>query len=198
MKKILQNIFDIVKIIVIYVYYNNKKGTIMNNNTYDKNPFILQNGIEILTKDKRRTVARGEKFESPEGQRYENVIHSIQEVDKEKFVKLFISKIRVLFDLSLTGNKLFYIFLFSISDAIGKDQIYMNFETAKDIASQCDFNLSDPVFYREIKELIYKQVIAPSKSKYIYYINPAVVFNGDRARFIEEIKIKNGDKNAKK
>ncbi|WP_210494308.1 replication/maintenance protein RepL [Pantoea ananatis] len=170
----------------------------MNNNTYDKNPFILQNGIEILTKDKRRTVARGEKFESPEGQRYESVINSIQEVDKEKFVKLFISKIRVIFDLSLTGNKLFYIFLFSISDAIGKDQVYMNFETAKDIANQRDFNLSNPVFYRGIKELIEKQIIAPSKSKYIYYINPAVVFNGDRARFIEEIKIKNGDKNAKK
>lgn len=135
MKKTLRNIFDISKSIVIYVYYNNKKGTVMNNNTYDKNPFILQNGIAIETKDKRRTIARGEKFESPDGDRYERVIHSIQEVDKEKFVKLFISKIRVLFDLSLTGNKLFYIFLFSISDAIGKDQIYMNFETAKSIAS---------------------------------------------------------------
>ncbi|MBN1086262.1 hypothetical protein JNO12_17155 [Erwinia aphidicola] len=79
----------------------------MNNNTYDKNPFILQNGITIVTKDKRRTIARGEKLESPDGVRYEIVIHSIQEEDKEKFVKLFISKIRVLFDLSLTGNKLF-------------------------------------------------------------------------------------------
>ena len=157
----------------------------------------MQNGIAIETKDKRRTIARGEKFESPNGDRYERVIHSIQEVDKEKFVKIFISKIRVLFDLSLTGNKLFYIFLFSISDAIGKDQIYMNFETAKSIARECDFNLSNPVFYRGIKELIEKQIIAHSKSKYIYYINPAVVFNGDRAKFIEEIKIKKGDKNAK-
>lgn len=162
----------------------------MSNYTYDKNPFVLQNGIEIETKDKKRTIARGEKFESPEGDRYERVIHFIQEVDKEKFVKLFISKIRVIFDLSLTGNKLFYIFLFSISDAIGKDQVYMNFETARDTASQCDFKLSNPVFYRGIKELIDKKIIAPSKSKYIYYINPAVVFNGDRARFIEEIKIK--------
>jgi len=146
MKKILQDIFDNLKNIVIYGFYNNTKGNIMNNNAYEKNPFILQNGIEIEKKDKRRTIARGEKFESPKGERYERVIHSIQEVDKEKFVKLFISKIRVLFDLSLTGNKLFYIFLFSISDAIGKDQVYMNFETAKDIASQCNFNLSNPVF----------------------------------------------------
>ncbi len=45
MKKILQNIFDNLKNIVIYGYYNNKKGNIMNNNAYDKNPFILQNGI---------------------------------------------------------------------------------------------------------------------------------------------------------
>jgi len=171
-----------------------RKGRIMSKDTYDKNPFLFQDGIEIETKEKRRTVARGEKFKTPNGDRYEQVIHSVQEVDKEKFVKLFISKIRVLFDLSLTGNKLFYIFLFSISDSIGKDQVYMNFETARDIAQQCDFNLSNPVFYRGIKELIAKKIIAPSKSKYIYYINPAVVFNGDRAKFIEEIKIKQNKK----
>ncbi|EPI9236239.1 hypothetical protein ACTD34_004674, partial [Yersinia enterocolitica] len=66
----------------------------------------------------------------------------------------------------------------------------MNFEKAKDIAAQCDFNLSNPVYYRGIKELIDKKIIAQSKSKYIYYINPAVLFNGDRAKFIEEIRVK--------
>lgn len=67
MKKILQNIFDNFKNIVIYGYYNNKKGNKMNNNAYDKNPFILQNGIEIETRDKRRTIARGENLNHPMG-----------------------------------------------------------------------------------------------------------------------------------
>ena len=54
----------------------------MKNNNHDKNPFILQKGIKIEKKDKRRTIAGGEKFKSPEEERYEGVIHSIKEVDK--------------------------------------------------------------------------------------------------------------------
>ncbi|CNE74806.1 replication/maintenance protein RepL [Yersinia enterocolitica] len=158
--------------------------------TFNQNPFIFEDDIEIETRGRKRTVARGEKFQTSEGDKYEKVIHSIQEVDKAKFVKIFISRVRVLFDLTLTGNKLFYIFMFVMSDVIGKDEVYMNFEKAKDIAAQCDFNLSNPVYYRGIKELIDKKIIAQSKSKYIYYINPAVLFNGDRAKFIEEIRVK--------
>lgn len=159
----------------------------MSESISNENPFL--NDIEIETKDKRRTIIRGEQFLT-NGERREEAIHSIQEVDKEKFVKIFISKIRILFDLSLTGNKLFYIFLYSISDTVGKDRVYMNYETAVKIAEKCDFNLSNPVFYRGMNELIEKRIIAKSKSKYIYYINPRVIFNGDRAKFVEELRVK--------
>ncbi|MBL1506096.1 hypothetical protein ELC70_28465, partial [Klebsiella pneumoniae] len=41
--------------------------------------------------------------------------------------------------------------------------------------------------YRGIKELIEKRIIAKTNEKNWYFINPAIVFNGDRARFVSEI-----------
>jgi hypothetical protein len=49
------------------------------------------------------------------------------------------------------------------------------------------FVLSESIFYRGIKELIEKRIIAKTNEKNWYFINPAIVFNGDRARFVSEI-----------
>lgn len=49
------------------------------------------------------------------------------------------------------------------------------------------FILSESIFYRGIKELIEKRIIAKTNEKNWYFINPAIVFNGDRARFVSEI-----------
>ncbi|MBP1039273.1 hypothetical protein J8631_27420, partial [Serratia fonticola] len=46
------------------------------------------------------------------------------------------------------------------------------------------------VYYRAMDELQNKRIIAKSSNKFIYYINPNILFNGDRARFIKEIKIR--------
>ncbi|UNE80230.1 hypothetical protein IMY97_22775 [Pectobacterium versatile] len=49
------------------------------------------------------------------------------------------------------------------------------------------FVLSESIFYRGVKELIEKRIIAKTNEKNWYFINPAIVFNGDRARFVSEI-----------
>ena len=49
------------------------------------------------------------------------------------------------------------------------------------------FVLSESIVYRGIKELIEKRIIAKTNEKNWYFINPAIVFNGDRARFVSEI-----------
>ncbi|WGL26581.1 hypothetical protein OWC53_14505 [Pectobacterium brasiliense] len=47
--------------------------------------------------------------------------------------------------------------------------------------------MSESIFYRGIKELIEKRIIAKINEKNWYFINLAIVFNGDRARFVSEI-----------
>ncbi|MGS4726883.1 hypothetical protein ACKURA_06780, partial [Citrobacter farmeri] len=61
---------------------------------------------------------------------------------------------------------------------IGGDEIYLNFETAKEEAEKYDYTISKAVYYRGLKELLEKKMIAKSVKKYIFYINPAIVFNG--------------------
>ncbi|EFB2109669.1 hypothetical protein FIL73_24680, partial [Escherichia coli] len=139
---------------------------------------------------KNLTVSRGtELFEKKNtGKSYfANIVHT-QEVDKEEFIKLYTSQIKAYFDLTKTAYKVFFIFLRIYQDAIGKDHFYLSCKKAMSLAEKIDhFVLSESIFYRGIKELIEKRIIAKTNEKNWYFINPAIVFNGDRARFVSEI-----------
>ncbi|HBI3679311.1 TPA: hypothetical protein K3938_005269, partial [Escherichia coli] len=142
------------------------------------------------TRKKNLTVSRGtELFEKKNtGKSYfANIVHT-QEVDKEEFIKLYTSQIKAYFDLTKTAYKVFFIFLRIYQDAIGKDHFYLSCKKAMSLAEKIDhFVLSESIFYRGIKELIEKRIIAKTNEKNWYFINPAIVFNGDRARFVSEI-----------
>ncbi|EAO8179847.1 hypothetical protein AHV57_02980 [Salmonella enterica] len=154
------------------------------------NPFCFETELKIETRKKNLTVSRGtELFEKKNtGKSYfANIVHT-QEVDKEEFIKLYTSQIKAYFDLTKTAYKVFFIFLRIYQDAIGKDHFYLSCKKAMSLAEKIDhFVLSESIFYRGIKELIEKRIIAKTNEKNWYFINPAIVFNGDRARFVSEI-----------
>lgn len=154
------------------------------------NPFCFETELKIETRKKNLTVSRGtELFEKENtGKSYfANIVHT-QEVDKEEFIKLYTSQIKAYFDLTKTAYKVFFIFLRIYQDAIGKDHFYLSCKKAMSLAEKIDhFVLSESIFYRGIKELIEKRIIAKTNEKNWYFINPAIVFNGDRARFVSEI-----------
>lgn len=154
------------------------------------NPFCFETELKIETRKKNLTISRGtELFEKKNtGKSYfANIVHT-QEVDKEEFIKLYTSQIKAYFDLTKTAYKVFFIFLRIYQDAIGKDHFYLSCKKAMSLAEKIDhFVLSESIFYRGIKELIEKRIIAKTNEKNWYFINPAIVFNGDRARFVSEI-----------
>ena len=154
------------------------------------NPFCFETELKIETRKKNLTVSRGtELFEKKNtGKSYfANIVHT-QEVDKEEFIKLYTSQIKAYFDLTKTAYKVFFIFLRIYQDAIGKDHFYLSCKKAMSLAEKIDhFVLSESIFYRGIKELIEKRIIAKTNENNWYFINPAIVFNGDRARFVSEI-----------
>ena len=49
---------------------------------------------------------------------------------------------------------------------------------------------SSATYYRVIEELIAKGFIAPSENTHLFFFNPAIFFNGDRVRFVTEIRRK--------
>ncbi|WPD76558.1 hypothetical protein OGM23_04130 [Dickeya fangzhongdai] len=154
------------------------------------NPFCFKTEIKIETRKRNLTVSRGtELIERKDTSKtyFANIVHT-QEVDKEEFIKLYTSQIKAYFDLTKTAYKVFFIFLRIYQDAIGKDHFYLSCKKAMSLAEKIDhFILSESIFYRGIKELIEKCIIAKTNEKNWYFINPAIVFNGDRARFVSEI-----------
>ncbi|CAG75808.1 putative plasmid replication protein [Pectobacterium atrosepticum SCRI1043] len=154
------------------------------------NPFCFETELKIETRKRNLTVSRGtELIERKDTSKtyFANIVHT-QEVDKEEFIKLYTSQIKAYFDLTKTAYKVFFIFLRIYQDAIGKDHFYLSCKKAMSLAEKIDhFALSESIFYRGIKELIEKRIIAKTNEKNWYFINPAIVFNGDRARFVSEI-----------
>ena len=154
------------------------------------NPFCFETELKIETRKRNLTVSRGtELIERKDTSKtyFSNIVHT-QEVDKEEFIKLYTSQIKAYFDLTKTAYKVFFIFLRIYQDAIGKDHFYLSCKKAMSLAEKIDhFALSESIFYRGIKELIEKRIISKTNEKNWYFINPAIVFNGDRARFVSEI-----------
>lgn len=158
---------------------------------YKMNPFVFEKELKIETKTRNLTVRKGtelvSKDNSDESESYLTNIIQRKEVDKEEFIKLFTSQIKVYFDLTKTAYKIFLIVLSLYQKEIGKDYVLLTCKKAQNIAKTLDFELSSPIFYRGIKELIEKKIIAKSVDKIVFYINPAIFFNGDRARFVTEV-----------
>ena len=158
---------------------------------YKMNPFVFDKELKIETKTRNLTVRKGtelvNKDNADESESYFSNIVQKKEVDKEEFIKLFTSQIKVYFDLTKTAHKIFLIILALYQKEIGKDYVLLTCKKAQNIAKTLDFELSSPIFYRGIKELIEKKIIAKSVDKIVFYINPAIFFNGDRARFVTEV-----------
>jgi hypothetical protein len=71
------------------------------------------------------------------------------------------------------------------------DQVYLTEkqlgETLKNHGLKAPSSAS---YYRALEELITKGFVAPSTNPPLFFINPAIFFNGDRVRFVTEIRRK--------
>jgi len=131
---------------------------------YKMNPFVFDKELKIETKTRNLTVRKGtelvNKDTSDESESYFSNIVQKKEVDKEEFIKLFTSQIKVYFDLTKTAHKIFLIILSLYQKEIGKDYVLLTCKKAQNVAKTLDFELSSPIFYRGIKELVEKKIIA--------------------------------------
>ena len=154
---------------------------------YKSNPF-LESGIIKMDKGKSTVIAGSTKnilvdSESGEVQGV-TILHKYKEVDKTQFVKLFVNEVSALFDLSKTGLKTFGYILTSLRP--NDDIIYIYLP---DLLKYAEWGSTVPA-YRGLGELIANKIIAPSVKPNMWYINPNIVFNGDRVLFVKEYRLK--------
>ena len=159
---------------------------------YKENPFL--DVQKIQSKKKQIVVGSSKAIVDPATGEIEGELSHIatyREVDDEEFVKFYTANIALTFDLSSAGNKVFQ-FLMRVMQvsAIKRDQVYLSTEIVDDFVEAHNVKLSHTTYYRGIKELTEKKVVARSTKANIFFVNPHLVFNGDRYAFTQAVRRK--------
>lgn len=114
-------------------------------------------------------------------------------VDSERFVKLFVAQLDVFFDLKPGSIKLMTALIDELSQARYQngDQIYLNYNRVVEYFERKGAKApAKGTFFNAMSELTEKGFVAPSVDTNLWFINPAIFFNGDRVRFVTELRRK--------
>ena len=98
------------------------------------------------------------------------------EVDEEKFTKFYLSGFQAFYDLKPSSIKVFGFILNLLKPNRDDFDFY-----AEDCINH--YKLSRKTIERALTELLNNGVIARGRNEYQYFINPMVVFNGNRITF---------------
>ena len=153
---------------------------------YNVNPFMM----EMTTKTKKvfsksrdkMMVSRGSGEVSAEVAGF----WEAHEVDATQFVKLFISGVKALKDLTQAGARVFEVLYLKVQAEPGKDLVSMGFW----MVDQNITPLSERTYARGMGELLAKEFIAATPNAGLYWLNPSFVWNGDRLAFVKEYRRK--------
>lgn len=109
-----------------------------------------------------------------------NAVYAQKLVDTQKYVKLYLESLHILFSLNKTSQKVLE-YLYS---SIQKDKDYVEF-SLKGCMQFCGYK-SKRMVYVGLSSLIDAEIIARSEHSTKYYINPTVLYNGNRLLLIQE------------
>jgi hypothetical protein len=93
------------------------------------------------------------------------------------------------FDLTAPGMKTFSVLMYAVQEqAMGKDLVLMDSLTLEEFIAKNELKLSLATFKRGLADLEKNKFIAKAQRKGYYYINPSLMFNGDRVAFTTVIQ----------
>lgn len=111
---------------------------------------------------------------------------TFEDVDKEKFVKVYVKGLAAFEGVSAAGAKVFEILLKTMSDNYGKDTVMIQQRREQAFTDE----ISRSTLKRGIQELIDRKFIARTPAMGLYWINPEFVFNGDRITFAKQYRLR--------
>lgn len=154
---------------------------------YSTNPF-LQNVVAKLG-DKRVAVSFKPGLAEIDQQTGEitplqGQITKMISADREGFVKLYTAQIDAFFELGKPGRTVVKYLIWLHQQDANKHLIYLH----PDQVAESGLQIGKTTWYDGIVELMDRKIIAASKLPHMYFLNPAVFFNGDRTRFVVEIR----------
>ena len=162
----------------------------------NENPF-LENALEVINRNivqkTRMTKNAGESailkaIDDKTGEILGHTAFIRQiEVDEDQFAKFYLNGFKAFFDLKPASIKVFGFIL---------KQLKPNKDTFDFSLEDCiiDTEYTKQTIYRGLTELLNNEIIARGRFEYQYFINPMVVFNGNRVTFANNYVRKKGAK----
>lgn len=160
---------------------------------HETNPFIIELKGKMFLQPRANTIiAKGQSIvDTSTGEIIDEslLIGKRKIVDKSQFAKIYASSIGTLYDLSKTAQNVF-LYLTKVMDYDNKAYFsYVN--DIKKIGYK-----SKGTVYNAIKELVNRDIIAPSTMTNVYWLNPTIVCKGERfAIYTEFVVGKDGENN---
>jgi len=166
---------------------NPEKDLRRNEVKFEKNPFIFEDTdkavltLEIPTNKKKKIVGNSDlgvvnvHTGEVEGG---NFLWTNKVVDEEQFAKVYLQQMHHLYGLKKTGLQTLHYLLSKLEP--NKDLVYVYFPEMQEF---CKWKVRKTC-YIGLKELIAEKLIAPSLMAGWWFINPHIIFNGNRLTLV--------------
>jgi hypothetical protein len=157
---------------------------------YTTNPSVVaKDDISRYRRTQIGTEQRGLVIDGGTGEifgRGSAFAYEFEEVDKERFVKLFLSGLKQASGLSKAGLAVFEVVYQQIRERPNSDEVQLSFYRA----SQHIKDLNDRTYQRGLRELLDKEFLFRSPEDGTFFINIRYMFNGDRLAFVKAYHLK--------
>jgi hypothetical protein len=148
---------------------------------YRSNPSLV--GLETgVARDKRAQIIKGNKVMMVNeytgeitGEGAAAFIET-QEVDSERFVKIFLAGLDGMFKLTKSGQTVFKLLWMQVQNNKDADRVELNHYVAEDYGLEVTYRMMN----RGIKELLEKEFIYHTPTAGIFFFNTRFMFNGNR------------------
>lgn len=148
-------------------FMKNEEGDIINIKSVMKNKVVGKNKDDMIVSSSSGQIKGGQ------------LVYNVYKVDTEKFIKIYTNKIGFMFDLTKTGNKAFsYIASVLLPNT---DKVFISF---RDMRDYCEWGTIQNC-YKGMRELYIAEIIAPTTTYGWWFINPNVLFNGNRLNILD-------------
>ena len=167
------------------VVKRDKPGGLRRATRFKENPFLKGATVEIRGKKRFYNVLASSEavVDLPTGEIRGTVEHKLVKiVDDAEFVKVFANGVAGMYDLGRSGRRVLSYLLEVVQGHPNTDRIYLHFMDAVEEP----WGISKAAFFRGMGELVDKQFVAPAALPNMFFLNPCMVWNGDRFRFITE------------
>jgi len=156
---------------------------------YEKNPSVPSKGE--ITRPRRAQIGDEHKglVINGSGEVLGNgaaVAYEWEEVDAERFVKLFLSGLKQASGLSKSGLTIFEVVYNQIRQNPNVDEVRLSYYTA----SKYIQGLAERTYRRGLRELLDREFLFRSPEEGMFFVNIRYMFNGDRLAFVKAYHLK--------